>query len=158
MHFYLSSGKCLFGVPLGSDVPYPRGAAHRTRGVRYRKRVSSLNFYFSELTLSIGVFMILWCQADATFECHVAKVDDGVAHAAKGCVDAAIGLFCNFFEGKFVIHTHHEHLLLEPSRQPQKSFLRIFSYINNYISSTKKQRPYSFTSTFPSSVMPSTLI
>ena len=34
MHFYLSSGRCLFGVPLGSDVPYPRGAAWWTRGVR----------------------------------------------------------------------------------------------------------------------------
>ena len=31
-------------VPLGSDIAYPRGAMHRTRGVRFNRKLHSFFF------------------------------------------------------------------------------------------------------------------
>ena len=61
--------------------------------------------------MAIGL-MLLRCHADTTFVGHVAEVEDGIAHATKGGIDAAVGLLGYFLEGELVVHTHHQYFTL----------------------------------------------
>ena len=56
--------------------------------------------------------MALQGEDDVVFLGHAAHVQDGVAHAAQGGVDAHTRGVGNLLEAHVLVVTHHEHLAL----------------------------------------------
>ena len=77
------------------------------------KRFPNRECSYTELTLFEGRgWHVLRCHADAPLVCHMTEIQYGIAHTSQCRIDAAMSLFGDFLERKFIVNAHEEHFTL----------------------------------------------